>query len=137
VKAERSVLPLLLLALALGAFAGRDARAQDTTITPPRLLAEEPVHYPDGATGDAEVLLEVVVGAEGQVADVTVVEGAEPFATTATETVRQYRFEPAERAGKPVRARIRIAIRFSPPPPPRRSLVEEEEAATPQNGTGT
>ena len=37
--------------------------------------------YPDGAEGDAAVVLSVTVGPDGNIRDARVVEGEEPFAT--------------------------------------------------------
>lgn len=93
-------------------------------MTPPRLLSSSDVPYPDGASGSAEVTLELVVDAGGTVGDVTVVAGAEPFAAAAAATARAFRFEPARRGEQPVAARIRFVIGFeqqsavsSEPPP--------------------
>jgi hypothetical protein len=59
----------------------------------------------------------VVVEANGTPGSVQVIEGSEPFASAAVVAVRSYRFEPARRAGKPIRARIRLAVAFTPPEP--------------------
>jgi TonB family protein len=107
------------------------AQGTDPALTPPHVLTEAPAKYPEGATGAADVTLEIVVSENGGVTDVTVIEGTEPFAAAAVESARGYRFEPARRADKPVRARIRVVVSFTPPPPPRRSLpIPEEEPTT-------
>lgn len=124
--AARWLYALVVLACVTTARAGL-AQGTDPTLTPPQVIAEAPATYPEGATEVAEVLLEVVVSENGGVNDVRLIEGAEPFASKAIESVRGYRFEPARRAGKPVRARIRVLIAFTPPPPPRRSLPAPEE----------
>src|SRR5689334_5802002 len=41
------------------------------------------VPYPDGASGDASALLELVVEADGSVSSAIVIEGLEPFAERA------------------------------------------------------
>ena len=114
----------------------RTARADDPDagveppIEPPRALSHEPPAYPEGETTDANVVIEVVVEANGTASAVRVVDGEEPFASAALDAVRRYRFEPAQRAGKPIRARIRLGVAFTrpipaskptpvaPPPPP-------------------
>jgi TonB family protein len=74
--------------------------------------------YPGGATGRASVLLEVQVDRDGRVAGVKVVEGEEPFAAAALQAAQAWRFDPAQRQGLPVAARIRVRLDFTPPAPP-------------------
>jgi hypothetical protein len=85
-------------------------------VTPPRLISGDVV-YPDGATGAATVLLELVVDRTGAVTVVNVVDGAEPFAGAASRATMDWRFVPAERDGRAVPARIRLELRFKPPEP--------------------
>jgi TonB family protein len=87
-------------------------------VTPPRLESEPLVAYPDGALGDAEVILLLVIEADGRVRSATVERGDEPFASAARAAAEGFRFSPATRDGAPVRARIRYAITFRAPPPP-------------------
>jgi len=86
-------------------------------VTPPRQLGDANVEYPAGATGGAEVVLELVISAAGEVGEAHVVQGDEPFAGRALEAARLWRFEPALRAGQPVAARIRFLVRFTEPEP--------------------
>jgi protein TonB len=72
--------------------------------------------YPETARAaeiEADVLLELVVDGEGRVT------GARPLAArdlgltdAALRAVRAYRFTPAERAGRPVRVRMRWTVTF-------------------------
>jgi len=103
---------LALIAL----FAVTHASAAE--ITPPRAISTGPVTYPPNAKGKAEVVVELAVGPDGKVQDATIVSGDEPFASHALAAARGFRFEPAQRDGAPVRARIRVSIAFRPPPPP-------------------
>ena len=84
-------------------------------ITPPRLLSEAIVDYPLGASGAAEVVLELVVGVSGAVVDAKLVEGVDPFASAALTQARTWRFEPAQSAGQARAARIRFIVDFTPP----------------------
>jgi TonB family protein len=92
-------------------------------VTPPRPLRTDVV-YPAGATGSASVLLELVIDREGSVTAVEVVAGEEPFAGAATKAATSWRFEPAQRDGRPVPARIRLGLTFAEPdePPPSRTV---------------
>jgi TonB family protein len=91
----------------------------------PRILSA-PLTYPAGGQGQAEVLLELIVGRDGTVRSASVESGPEPFASAALEAVRDFRFEPARRGGQPVPARIRFEVKYVPPPEP---LVTPEPQA--------
>jgi TonB family protein len=91
--------------------------SDSNVVTPPR-VASAPVLYPQGATGSAIVLLELVVDRNGAVASVDVIDGTEPFASAAREASAAWRFEPALRGAEPVAARIRFEVRYTPPLPP-------------------
>lgn len=75
--------------------------------------------YPEGATGNAVIVLTLVVSREGDVREATPVEpAAEPFASRAREAALGFRFTPAKRAGAAVAAKVRIELVFTEPPPP-------------------
>ena len=98
-----------------------DPPSEQAAIVPPRLLAPVPAGYPDGAEGDASVVVAVTVAADGSVQNARVLEGSEPFASRAIEAVGAARFVPATRGGVPLAATIRFRIDFAkaaPPPPP-------------------
>lgn len=100
---------LLIVFVALAA----EARGEPGP-TPPIALGGMEVPYPDGASGDAEVTLELVVEVDGAVSSVVVVAGDEPFAGVARSAASQWRFTPAQRDGAPVTARIRARVAFHP-----------------------
>jgi len=82
------------------------------TLTPPVAESSTDVPYPKGATGDAAVVLELVVEKDGSVSSATVVEGAEPFAEQARAAALVWHFVPARRADTLVVARIRARVAF-------------------------
>lgn len=84
-------------------------------IVAPKLMGEAVVEYPAGAVGASTVILELLIGVEGDVRDARVVEGAEPFAAAALAAARSWRFEPARVQGQRRAARIRFVVSFSPP----------------------
>jgi hypothetical protein len=94
----------------LCAFAAA-AHSQGGT-TPPVPLGGSDVPYPEDASGDEDVLLELVVEADGAVSSVVVVEGRDPFAAHAKEAAAKWRFTPALRESVPVSARIRARVAF-------------------------
>ncbi|MEP6651868.1 MAG: TonB-dependent receptor [Myxococcales bacterium] len=107
---SRSALSLIVLLLALLGLSGT-ARGEPAP-TAPVAEGSTDIPYPDGASGDTEVLLELVVEPDGAVSRVIVIEGGEPFAGVAREAASGWRFTPALRAGAPVRARIRARVAF-------------------------
>lgn len=104
---------LVVLALLLAS-----ASARADTLVPPKQISAPTVPYPDGAKGDVDVILELVVDKDGTVASVKVLEGDDPFASAARVAAMDFRFEPATRDGKPIRATIRARIKFHEPVKP-------------------
>jgi TonB family protein len=98
-------------------------------IIPPRLLTPISAPYPGGAEGDAAVVLAVSVDAAGNVSDVRVLEGIEPFAAVALESVRGARFVPATQEGIPIAATVRFRVDFTKPLAPKPGPEDEPEPA--------
>jgi TonB family protein len=73
-------------------------------------------------------VLELTVGASGTVTDAQIVSGDAAFTSTALAQASAFRFEPAQRDGRPVAARIRLALEFTPPEP---AAESEPEPAPP------
>ncbi len=108
----------LAIAASLGCWLGLSpalARAQKPELVAPTQIAAEPVPYPEGAHGAAEVVLELVIAQDGSVSDVSVREGNEPFASAARIAVLRWQFTPASRDGIPIRARITAKVSFREP----------------------
>lgn len=93
----------------------RDASVPN--ITPPRALQALAVDYPEGGEGDHTVVLELTISPEGTVGSATVVQGDEPFASSATRSAVAWLFLPAQRDGVPAAARIRVQVIFAAPEP--------------------
>lgn len=83
-----------------------------TPLIPPVATCSTDVPYPFNASGDALVLIELVVEKDGRVASAQVLEGAEPFAEQARTAVLGWRFTPARRGDSPVAVRIHARIEF-------------------------
>lgn len=81
-------------------------------MTPPVAPNSTNVPYPPGASGDALVLLELTINADGTVSNAVVIDGVEPFADQARQSVLAWRFQPALRGSTPIAARIRAQIVF-------------------------
>ncbi len=101
------------------ASASESESESESEVVPPRVLSSTPIVYPQGATGDAEVLVAVTLDATGAVTEVAVERSAgEPFDAAALETVRGWTFAPATRGGEPVAVRVPVAVRFRMPVEP-------------------
>jgi len=93
-------------------------------VVPPKLLSEAAVAYPEGASGDATVVLTLTLAPDGSVREAVPVLVVEPFSSAAAAAARTWQFEPAMRNGAPVAAKIRFEVVFHapvpelPPPPP-------------------
>ncbi|MDI1444538.1 TonB family protein [Polyangium sp. 6x1] len=101
-------------------------------LVPPRPLAALEAAYPTepGLTGEADVVLDVTVAADGSVKEARIVSGDAPFTEAASRAAPGWRFEPATRNGQPIPARIRVLVHFTPPEPP----AEEEAPPAAENG---
>ncbi|HEY0592597.1 MAG TPA: energy transducer TonB [Thermoanaerobaculia bacterium] len=76
------------------------------------------------------VLLEVILDAQGNVCDARVVKPLQPqLDAAALEAVRQWKFAPAQKGGKPVAARYFASIEYRRPGAP--PAGEEEDWASP------
>jgi TonB family protein len=104
-------------AAATPAAAASAAATPDATIVPPKAIVALSAPYPEHATGDAEVVVELLVGSDGTASEVRALSGAPPFSDAAVAAAAGWRFEPATRGGAPVRARIRVQVTFSEPEP--------------------
>jgi periplasmic protein TonB len=89
----------------VGGVAGGAIELPDDAI-PPRPKSSNAIPpYPQDARADGRtgvVVLEIVVLADGSVDKVRVVRGDEPFATTAVNTVKTWKYEPARFKGQPI-----------------------------------
>ena len=112
------------LLLAVFAASSNAALAEDVAapaLSPPIARGSTDVPYPEGATGDAVVVLELLVEKDGSVSQAVVLEGAEPFAERAQRVALTWHFAPARRGETTVAARIRARVVFHQPETPERS----------------
>ncbi|CAN5531464.1 hypothetical protein BH09MYX1_BH09MYX1_21160 [soil metagenome] len=84
-------------------------------VVAPKAIAAGSVPYPDGATGEADVVVELIVETTGSVKEAKILSGPEPFAAAVLAAAPTFTFEPARRADVPITARIRMKITFHPP----------------------
>jgi TonB family protein len=76
--------------------------------------------FPPQAIYEGVAMLEVEVDENGAVSDVETLRHAEGFANVAIEAARQFRFQPATRDGRPVRAHAILVFGFPQPVTPMR-----------------
>lgn len=91
----------------------------DHTVAPRLLHAVEP-EYPDALRREGrEAIVRVgcLIGEDGRIKDVGVLrpDADSSFAPHAVEAVRQWKFAPAMRDGKPIAMQIMVPIRFAFP----------------------
>jgi len=124
------------------------APAQTSSPNPPpapKLVPPEPLQaltatYPAEVSGaaavEADVVLELTVAGDGSVKDAKVIRGDSPFAEAAVSAATTWRFKPALRDNKPVSARIRILVHFSPPVPEAPQEPEKPAGGTKDGANG-
>ena len=95
-------------------------------LVPPRLAEHVDLPYPQGAEGDANVILILTVDKDGSVRSAEVDSGDEPFASIARQAALGWKFEPATRNGEKVSAKIRFSVRFPAPAPAPKPEPEPE-----------
>ena len=117
---------------------GSEPAREDDDPRPPVPQQALDAPYPEGAQGDAEVVLELLVSSHGHVEQAVVLEGDEPFASEAKRAAFEWEFEPALVRGKPRAARIRVRLGFrqpestrEPEPPEATGPAPEAEAVAP------
>lgn len=141
-RSAHAVATAILVALAVPL---RHAHAEEddppvaaAPVTPPRLLEPVQAAYPDGAEGNAFVIVIVTVAANGNVQNARIGEGEEPFAARALEAIASARFVPAMRGNVPIASIIRFRIDFEKkaPPPTAIPSVDAPSASTDSEGAG-
>jgi TonB family protein len=84
-----------------------------------RLIRRVEPEYPAEARTrhiQGSVILDVQIGSDGAVRNITVVNGDPVLGGAAVAAVRQWRYQPCSVAGRPVEMQTRITIRFTLPP---------------------
>lgn len=115
-----------------------DSEVDSPPVTAAKVQAPVAVSTPvpsiAGQWGSAEVVLSLVIDAEGTVTEAEVVSGAEPFSGTALRAAPKFEFEPARRDGKPVASKIHFLVVFEPRPAPPRPRAEDRPDADRDDG---
>lgn len=96
--------------------AGRPGSAD---VSGTRLIHRVEPQYPEEARTQhiqGLVTLDIQIGGEGAVHNITVVEGNPLLAEAAVQAVRQWRYQPHSENGRPAEMQTRITIRFTLPP---------------------
>jgi protein TonB len=107
-----------LFALALAAFLPAQKSDEVYTagngVTSPRIVHQvAPEHPPQDFRVSGIVLIGLVVNSKGEPEDVHVVRSLEKAVDQcAVDAVKQWRFEPGTKDGKPVAVKISVEIRF-------------------------
>ena len=80
--------------------------------TPVEVVTTVEAIYPPNSIGQGTVMLEVTVGADGEVEDVKVLRDVPSLTVEAQRAAKKWRFRPATLNGKPVRATTHVAFNF-------------------------
>lgn len=109
-------------------------QAEQPVIVPPRLVHFQEAKYPEQAFAaglEAEVVLKLVIAADGSVSEVEVLQPVgHGFDEAAAAAAKQFIFTPAQRDGQPVPVAIKYAYRFTA------QMVETPDEELPPVTTG-
>jgi TonB family protein len=95
--------------------APNDPREHDTPELAVLPVATVEPEYPSDANIQSSVILSVDITQQGQLDSVKMLRGVEPFATSATAAVHQWRFEPAKHLGANISSRVIVVFTFAQP----------------------
>lgn len=113
-NASHGTSPILLVATAAP---GEEPQQLGPGITPPKIVSKVNPSYPLEAKQqgrEGTVTLAVVVTEKGVPEDVRVAKSAAPdLDENAVDAVRQWKFEPALKDGKPVKVKLKIDVNYS------------------------
>jgi len=104
-----------LFACLSSSLAGQAPDAQDKLVLP-KLLTQIGPHYPEEAKAQhltGKVVLHFTITVEGDVSHITVVSGPEIFQQSAIDTVKQWKYQPAMKDGKPTAVSVNATINFT------------------------
>lgn len=84
-------------------------------VTPPRLLSQAPVVYPQMARltrTEGSVVIDARIDQSGRVTDMRIVSGPAMFHQAAKESLAQWRYQPALLNGRPVTTHLYVTLQF-------------------------
>jgi TonB family protein len=113
----RSVLIGIFLFGLLVAFGAVSSQRQQEAprFVPPAVVSVVEAIYPLQSVAAGTVVLEISLDETGKVIDVRVVRGIPSLTEPAEQSVRQWKFQPAELDGKQVPSKVPVAFSFVPP----------------------
>ena len=90
-------------------------RRKTDVVIPPKVLSDTSVNYPEGAQGQATVMLELLLDVRGEVMDVRLFDCEAPFDDVALSAAVTWKFQAGRVNGEKRAVRIRFQVRFEPP----------------------
>ena len=106
------------LPLSKAALVSAVSSSDEVATVPPKLIKSvraiaSPNSLPDFATGNANtVTFDALVDTSGHVTSMKALSGSPSLQSAAMAALKQYRYEPATRRGKPVPAHVTVTIKF-------------------------
>ena len=109
---QRMMLVLAALAVGAGMVLAQGRERAKVEFRPVEAVSTVDAVYPPNSIGQGTVMLEVTVGADGEVEDVKVLRDVPSLTVEAQRAAKQWRFRPATLNGKPVRATTHVGFNF-------------------------
>jgi TonB family protein len=114
-RVRRAAIATIALLFLSGVLFAQEPGATEASDVPPKLLKQKKPKYPKEAFRnrlEGVVLVEFVVDEKGRVAKATVTESVPGLDQAAVDAVLRWRFQPAQKNGKPVRAIALAPVSF-------------------------
>jgi TonB family protein len=92
-----------------------EASGADLPLTPPEIIAAQFPQDFNARTSSGTVVLQVVIGPDGQQGLVKVIRGKDPMTGAALEAVKDWKFTPASIGSEKVGSGIVLAFDYRPP----------------------
>jgi protein TonB len=96
---------------------GPQQQQDANAVVPPKLIRDVTAQFPQNLwSKPGTVVVAAVVGMDGKIGDVKAIKSPHPeLNPLAIDAVKQWQFEPARQAGKPVPFTITVNVQFQPP----------------------
>jgi TonB family protein len=108
-------LSFCLFGLLIGLLAIQQEKTQPVEFDPPSVVSTVEAVYPLQSTVWGTVVLEVGLDDRGSITEVRVVHRIPALTQPAEDSVRQWKFKPAQLNGHPIHSKIAVAFSFVPP----------------------
>jgi outer membrane biosynthesis protein TonB len=107
ISVDARVAVVMVMSFAIHSFA-------QAPFKPPEVISASDIRFPIQSIADGVVVLDASIDAKGAVTGVTVVRDVPSLTSPATSAIRNWKFSPAAKLGRPEPSTMNIAVAFRP-----------------------